>query len=166
GCASGSSWSSVMYATSSAGVCTAAGAPCEVSNARRSTRISRRSSRGMRRSRERAGRAQRVVLRRLGSGDDVKDAEVEEHGDWELRERGALVASSRKCRVQERGKEARRDPQSRTYREAWLEGATYEDSDGATTTRRKYACHWCMYAEQDPPEGREQCACPEHRSGP
>jgi hypothetical protein len=65
------------------------------------------------------------VVLRLGSGDNVEDAEVgKEHGDWELRERGALVASSRKCRVRKRGK--RRggwDPQSRTYREAWLEGA-------------------------------------------
>jgi hypothetical protein len=42
-----------------------------------------------------------VVLKRLNSGDDV-------HGDWELRERGTLVASSRKCRVRERGKEVRR----------------------------------------------------------
>jgi hypothetical protein len=106
-----------------------------------------------------------VVLRRLGSGDNLKDAEVgEEHGDWELRERGALVASSRKRRVRERGKEARRmgsaEPhisRGMTRRRVYKHGGqcvgrrTYEDSDAATTTRRKYAWHWCMYADQDPP---------------
>jgi hypothetical protein len=92
-----------------------------------------------------------AVLRRLGS---VKDAEVgEEHGDWELRERGALVASLRKCRVRERGKETRRMGSVEPHISRGMAGRRMVDPDALDGERTKIAMQQLRHAGSTPSTG-------------